>query len=130
MAHAEENLKGKQGTFLTALLAEPTVKEAAEAAGVSPRTAWRYLADPAFQKEYRAARREVTEHTVMRLQADSAHAAKVLRDIADDTTAPASARVSACRTIIEQGLKGAELREVMQRLDELEKTIEERKPKR
>jgi hypothetical protein len=41
-------------------------------------------------------------------------------EVAEDQSAPASARVSAARTIIEQALKGAELRDLMERIDALE----------
>ncbi len=126
MTGESEILKGKQGAFLAALLAAPTVAEAAQASNVSERTAWRYLSDPAFQIEYRAARREVTQHTIMRLQSDSTHAAKVLRDIADDTTAPASARVTACRVIIEQAFKGAEMRDLAEDVEEIKRMLGER----
>jgi hypothetical protein len=80
------------------------------------------LRDPSFSERYKAARRDVTEHLIMRLQSDSTKAAKVLMDVAEDTSAPASARVSAARTIIEQALRGVEIRDLMERIDALEAT--------
>ncbi len=56
----------------------------------------------------------------MRFTSDSTKAAKVLIEVAEDTNAPASARVSAARTIIEQALRGVELRDLMERIDALE----------
>ncbi len=83
-------------------------------------TLWRYLSDPTFQAHYKKARRQVTEHLIARLTSDSTKAARVLLEVAEDTNAPASARVSAARTIIEQALRGAELRDLMERIDALE----------
>jgi molybdenum-dependent DNA-binding transcriptional regulator ModE len=119
MAEPGEKLTGKQGALLTALLCEPSIAEAAKAAGVGERTAFRYLADPAFQAEYRAARRELVEQTVARLQADGSRAARVLREIAEDATAPASARVTAARTIIEQGFSGAKLQDLAEEIEQI-----------
>ena len=120
-------LKGKQAVALAALLSQPTVADAARVAQVSEPTLWRYLRDPAFAAEYRAGRREVVSHAVMRLQADSAQAAKVLREIADDTTAPASARVTAARVILETAFKGIELLDHGERIAALEELAEAQK---
>jgi hypothetical protein len=115
-----DKLPGKQEAALAALLAHPTVRDAAKAANVAEGTLWRYLSDPTFSAHYKQARREVTDHLIMRMQADSTKAARILLEVAEDTASPASARVSAARTIIEQALKGAELRDLMDRIEALE----------
>lgn len=120
MIHDAPKLPARQEQALAALLGNPSVREAAEAAKTSEATLWRYLRDPAFSERYKAARRDVTDHLIMRLQSDSTKAAKVLIEIAEDDTAPASARVSAARTIIEGAIKGAELRDLAERIDALE----------
>ena len=105
---------------MAALLAHPTVRDAARAANVAEGTLWRYLSDPTFAAHYQEARRQATEHLIARLTADSTKAAKVLIDVAEDAAAPASARVSAARVIIEQALRGAELRDLVERLQAVE----------
>jgi len=120
LRETQSKLPGKQEAALAALLAHPTVRDAARAAKVAEGTLWRYLADPAFAAHYQEARRQATEHLIARLTSDSTKAARVLLEVAEDTTAPASARVSAARTIIEQALRGAELRDLMARIDALE----------
>ena len=125
MARGAEKLTTKQAALLAALLEKPTVAEAAEAAGVSLRSAWRYLSEPDFQTEYRAARRAAVEHTIARLQADGAHAARVLREVADDAQAPASARVAAARAIIEQGLSGAKLQDLAEEVEQIKAMLAE-----
>lgn len=106
-----------------ALLNNPTVRDAAKAAKVSESTFWRYLREPAFIARYRAARRDSVEHAISQLQTDAAHAARGLREIGDDTTAPASARVTAYRAIIEQAIKGVELNDLMERIERLEEAL-------
>lgn len=127
--NSAEKLPANAEKILAGLLSKPTIKDAAKAAGVSEATVFRALRNDAFSKLYRAGRREVTQHTVMRLQADSTQAAKVLREIIDDKQAPASVRVSAARIVIEQAFKGAEQTEVIERLRDLEKHIEATNPK-
>jgi hypothetical protein len=116
-------LPEKQETALLSLLSHKTLKESALAAGVSMPTLWRYLRDPVFSLRYREARRELVECAMVRLQNDAEHAAKVLRDVADDKTAPASARVTAARTIIELSVKSVELGDLQQRLASLEEYV-------
>jgi len=113
-------LPEKQEAALLSLLSHKTLKESALAAGVSMPTLWRYLRDPVFSLRYREARRELVECAMVRLQNDAEHAARVLRDVADDKTAPASARVTAARTIIELSVKSVELGDLQQRLASLE----------
>jgi ribulose 1,5-bisphosphate carboxylase large subunit-like protein len=50
-----------------------------------------------------------------------------LKDVAENEDSPASARVSAAKTILEMAMKAVELDDVIRRLDELEKAIEARK---
>ncbi len=113
-------LPEKQEAALLALLSHKTLKESALAAGISMPTLWRYLRDPVFSLRYREARRELVECAMVRLQNDAEHAACVLRDVADDKQAPASARVTAARTIIELSVKSVELGDLQQRLAALE----------
>lgn len=113
-------LPEKQEAALLSLLSHKTLKEAALAAGVSMPTLWRYLRDPVFSLRYREARRELVECAMVRLQNDAEHAAKVLRDVADDVEAPAGARVTAARTIIELSVKSVELGDLQQRINSLE----------
>jgi len=124
------SLPKKQESALAALLACPTMKEAAFASGVSEVTLWRYMQDEKFLLRYRKARRDVVEHAVMRLQHDAGEAAKVLSAIAKDTQASASSRVAAARTIIDQAMRAVEMGELQGRIEQLEtrikKILEER----
>lgn len=123
----ERQQTARHDAALVALLNHPTVREAAEAAGLSEATLHRYLGDPAFVTQYRAARRQVVEVAIARLQQDAAHAAGVLRDVADDTRAPATARVAAARAILGEAMRGIELLDLQARVDLLEQAAEAQK---
>src|SRR5687768_1104504 len=74
-----EKLSRTQERAILALLQEPTVAAAAEACGVGEATLARWLRLPAFQAEYRAARRQVVEHGLSQLQQLTSEAAATLR---------------------------------------------------
>ncbi len=120
MTDAEPKLTAKEEKALAALLEQPTVRDAAQAAGISEATLWRYLRDAGFAARYALARQEVTKHLICVLQHNSTKAAAVLLEVAEDQDAPAGARVSAARAIIEGALRGAELHDLMTRIDALE----------
>src|SRR4051794_3849812 len=63
-----EKLTRKQEQAIGHLLTEATVADAAALAGVGVATLRRWLALPAFRNAYRAARRQVVEQAVARLQ--------------------------------------------------------------
>jgi len=63
----DDTLTARQRRVLSALLSEPTVKGAAEVAGVGRKTVYRYLADPAFHKALREAQGERLKMAVARM---------------------------------------------------------------
>lgn len=74
-------------------------------------------------EQYRAARRRIVEHAVVRLQHDADRAAGVLMEVAEDTTAPASARVAAARTVLERAMHTIDQDELQARIDRLEEHL-------
>jgi hypothetical protein len=50
----------------------------------------------------------------------------VLREVAEDREAPASSRVAAARTILEQSIGGVELTELRQEVEEIKQMLAER----
>jgi DNA-binding MurR/RpiR family transcriptional regulator len=113
-------LTPKQEQAIVALLSEGTAKDAAEKCKVNEATLWRWLQLPEFQSRYRAARRQLVETAISQVQSNCAVAARVLREVAEDTTAPASSRVAAARIILEQSIKGVELHDLTERIEALE----------
>ena len=130
MKAAEEKLTPKQDRALVALLAREKIKAAAEESGVGEVTLWRWLQEPGFQSAYRSRRRQMVESAVAQLQADCTVAVRVLREVAEDAQAPASARVSAAKTILEQSISGVQLTDLQAEVEELKATLNELLEKR
>jgi hypothetical protein len=76
-----------------------TVEAAASAAGVSPRTAYRRLADPLFQVEVTEARMRIVEKAVGVLADGTVEAAQVLRELARE--GPPAVRLGAARALLQ-----------------------------
>jgi hypothetical protein len=111
MAHAtEEKLSRKQESALIALLEKGTVREAAGACGTSETTIWRWLREsPEFHKRYHCARLQLVDTAIARLQSASEVAINTLREICENTEAPATARIAAARAILSGALRGLEM---------------------
>ena len=116
-------LSRKKHLLIAELLQRPTIREAAEAVNLGEATAHRWLRDPAFQRSYKAARQQIIDVCISRLQKVSSEAVEVLREILHDNTAPASSRVSASKIVLELSLKGLEVSDILERLDNLERAI-------
>lgn len=116
-------LPAKQELALRAVISHPTLKEAALASGVSETTLWRYMQDAAFSRRLREARRDAVNHAVIRLQRASSDAVTVLQDLMLKDDAPASARITAARTILDYSIRVVEMDDLKKRIEELEDFI-------
>jgi uncharacterized protein (UPF0147 family) len=121
--HGQKFTRQKQAAIM-GLLTQPTLDEAAKFAHVSSTTLWRWLKDPGFQAECRRARRQSMGRAMAQLQQGSFTAVKTLMEIMQDSNAPASARVTASRTVLEMGLRATEVDDFGSRLSALECTAE------
>src|SRR5215212_4120707 len=101
-------LSEKQERALQAVISHPTLKEAALAAGISETTLWRYMQDENFRRLLREARRESMNHAFVRLQRASSDAVTVLHNLMNSQEAPASARITAARTILDYSMRATE----------------------
>jgi len=123
-------LSPNQQRALEALLASNTVGEAAEKAELSPRTLWRYLADPEFQEVYREQRAMLLQQTITALQRVGAEAVAVLQDSISPEE-EANLRLRAARSALDHMFRGVEterrIREQEEILGRLEVLEEERK---
>jgi phage terminase small subunit len=117
-------LTRKQELFITALLAEDTIANAANKAGISEATALRWMKLPSFQEEYRQARRAVFDQAISAMQRLAITAVATLsRNLEAD--APPAVQVAAAKVILEHA-KTANLEEILERLARLEAAIAER----
>ena len=93
----------RQDVAIAALLTEPTLEAAARRAGVSESSLLRWLRDPAFRAEYRAARRAVVEQAVSGLQHAASEAVNTLtRNL---TCGMPASEIAAAKAIIDQAVK-------------------------
>jgi DNA-binding MurR/RpiR family transcriptional regulator len=115
-----DKLTHKQDQAIIALLSQSSIPDAAQACGLSPVTLHRWLKDTGFQAAYREARRHVVQQAITQVQQATGEAVETLRAVMQDPEAPASAKVSAAKTILETAVKAVELEDVEQRLAALE----------
>jgi hypothetical protein len=112
----------KQGEFIAALLTHSSVEAAAEAAGISRATGWRWLKNPAVAQRLREARQDAWGRAIAALQEAGPEAVAALRKTLAEAESE-GVRVSAARTVLELGLKAVELGDVLERLDAIERAM-------
>lgn len=110
--------------IMQALLTQPNITKAAEAAGVAPRTMRRYLADKEFSDEYEARRKALVQDATDQLKKALASAVDTVHEIM--TKGANSEKLTACRTILEYCLKYTELYDIAARLDAVEEVLKDR----
>ena len=115
-----EKLSRKQEALISAVLTAPRLADAAQTAGMGEVTAWRWLKQEAFQTVYREARRAVVQHAIVQVQQATGEAVAMLRQVMQAADAPASAKVSAAKTILETAIKAVELEDLEARIVALE----------
>jgi phage terminase small subunit len=119
----QPKLTARQVKAIEALLTEPNVTAAAAAANVSKPTIFRWLANADFAAAYREARMRLLESALAKLQATADDAVETLKTVMNSASAPAPARVSAARAVLEYALKSRDTLEVEERLKDLEESI-------
>lgn len=114
-------ISAKQEKLIGLLLTERTIDAACQKAKVNAATYWRWMKDDDFLREYRRMRRGILENTVAKLQSSTYQAIDTLeRNLNCEN--PAS-EIRAAQIILEQSLKGLELLDVENRLENLEEII-------
>lgn len=115
--HGEKQSR-KQEDAIAALLSCRTMQDAAKQIGIDIRTLSKWLRQPAFERMYRAARRQVVESSIGRLQQATSEAVESLRR--NLICGTPSAEVSAAKAILEQSIKAVELMDLVERVEMLE----------
>ena len=113
-------LTGKQAQVLASLVGGSTIDGAAKQHTTNPATVHAWFKKEEFRAAYRAALAEVIDHSSGQLKAACGAAVATLREVAEDSEAPAAPRVSAARAILELSMKQIELDDFAQRLEALE----------
>jgi len=117
---ASGTISRQQDKAIPALLTCPSITAAAQQCGVAEVTLHRWLKDTAFQAAYRDTRRVVVQHAIAQVQRATGEAVETLRSVMQDPEAPASARVSAAKAILETAVKGIEIDDLEARMAVLE----------
>jgi hypothetical protein len=121
------DLTPKQTRAVLALLEQPTLKDAAKAAGVGEATLHRWLKDEAFKAEYMQARREAVRQSIAHLQSATGEAVTCLRAVMNSNSASDAAKVSAARAVLELSIKSVEIEDLAERVKQLESLLEPKK---
>jgi hypothetical protein len=124
MSGFTDNLAPQQEQALLALLDEPTLLRAARSADIEVATLRRWLHDPAFLGAYRAARREIVEHVVGRLQQASSEAVEALARNLKAEKAADQIRAAVC--ILDRALESLVLMDLAERVEQLERDLKNR----
>src|SRR5437879_1275745 len=124
-AHGEK-LSRKQEQTIAALLTCDSLTAAAAGCGIAEATLHRWLKDDGFQAAYREARRAVVQQAIVQVQGATGEAVETLRAVMQDADAPASARVSAAKAILETAIRAVELENLEARIAALEAAQEPR----
>ena len=119
-------LAPKEETAIQALISNRTLKDAAAAAGISDTTLWRWLRKPHFRKAYLDARRRIVQQSVARFQQLTSDAPGVLHSIMIDESQNGATRIAAAKMIVGSALKGVELEDYGERVDEIEAALREK----
>lgn len=105
------------------VLTQPTLKAAAEKAGISYKTLTRYRKNPEFQAVLQAEKVSIFHDTMQKAQAYTMEALETLREIQNNPTLNESARVSAAKGILELGTQLHSMEAIEAELAELRKVV-------
>jgi site-specific recombinase XerC len=106
--------------FVGALLTARSIRDAASAAHVSERAAYRYLAQPAVRAELAARQQSLLASVSGGLAADMEQARALLVAMMTDPAVPPGVRVRAALGVLDCGLRLAELVTLAERVAALE----------
>jgi hypothetical protein len=123
---SEPKLTPKQEKAIAALLAHPTIKEAAAAVGIGESSILRWMGQDYFHSAYLEARRSAVQQAIARAQVITSDAMKVLHEVMQDTSQIGSTRVSAAKAAMDYAIRGIELEDHEQRLQEIERLLQDR----
>jgi hypothetical protein len=118
-----EKLSRKQEQAISALVTCASIIEAATQCGLAEVTLRRWLKQADFQHAYRDARRQVVQQAIAQVQRTTGEAVDTLRSVMQDRRAPASAKVSAARAILDVAVRAVELEDIEARLAALEQQV-------
>jgi hypothetical protein len=118
-----QKLSRRKELAIAALLSQPSIGGAAKKAGIAEKTLFRWLQLNEFQRAYKNARRQVIDQTIAQIQSVLSEAVQTLLNVMSDIEAPASAKVSAARALLDIGFKVVEIEDLESRIEKIEKNL-------
>ena len=123
MSGKDVNLSTKKRRAIVALLECPRIEDAAQSAGVSDRTIYRWLRDPVFVAELHQAETTALGDAIRSLIADQKSNYAVIRSIRDDKRSSAAVRLRAAVALDNSLLKWRQFQDFELRISELERVV-------
>ncbi len=120
--HGQKMLRKKEQA-IAALLSQPSIGQAAKKVGIGEKTLFRWLQLDEFRLAYKNARRQVVDQTIAQIQSVLSEAVQTLLSVMADSAAPASAKVSAARALLDIGFKVVEIEDLESRIEKIEKNL-------
>src|SRR5258707_6859291 len=100
ISDSSQELEPKKEAAILALLSSRNIEEAAQVAGIDPRTLHRWMKEPAFDVEYRTAKRAAYVQALARLHQMASAAVSTIAKIMLDQNSPASIRLRAADSVL------------------------------
>lgn len=116
-------LSRKRHQAIAALIEQPTVKSAAQVAGIGEATLIRWMKDDTFKISYRDAKRRIVDLAITKLQRASDDAVQTLLAIMIDADSPPTTRVTCAKAILDMAVKAVEMDDVVSRIEAIESRI-------
>jgi hypothetical protein len=112
----------KMEAAIAALVARPSIEDAARVAGVGEKPLRRWMRDAEFKATYLQARRDGVHQAVGRLQHATGAAGTVMLRMMTEPNVPAVVRLRAAECVFDRAIKGIELEDIDARLTALEQS--------
>ena len=118
------NYNKRQIDFILAMLETGNISKSAKIANITETTAYKYLKD-GLKDKINDIRKELLEVNFKKLEFASVKAIEVVINILEDENCSKSVKLNTSKTILDYGLKIREQTEIIDRLKNIEKRIEE-----
>ena len=121
-------MNNRKNKFLLALLEESSITKAAEKAGISRPTAYKFLKDPDFQAELSERKSETIDGCIRYLQGKLALCNETLISIIEDPTTAPQVKINAINSVfatVKAMTETAELLEMSEKVERLNAFVED-----
>ena len=108
------------------MLTSKTVEDAYKKADITRNTAYRYLSDDDWKKEYRKKRNELTETLTTQLLQLGTQAIETLKENMVDPDATPATKNTTAKTILDYIYSNYDREQIIERLEQLEELLNER----